>query len=153
MPSAAKSSLRASLEVGISKSGKSVGTLELPDLRPHQRCTFGRGPEADVKLEHASLSRLHADLALSLDGVVTLTDLASGALTSGTIASIEVGAHVRWPALLMHTSCSQIKNMRKVPAGITVCCGPGLQLTSSDRVQRTAPTWTGCGSRLRKRKR
>lgn len=78
--SAGKSSLRASLEVDISKSGRSVGLLELPDLKPHQRCTFGRGPEADVKLEHASLSRLHADLAVSLDGVVTLTDLGSGAL-------------------------------------------------------------------------
>ena len=72
------SGLRAGLEVDVTKSGAKIGGLELPALRPHQRCTFGRGTDVDVKLEHASLSRRHAELAVSLDGLVTLTDLGSG---------------------------------------------------------------------------
>lgn len=73
-----RSSLRATLEVEISKDGRAAGTLTIPELRPYQRCVFGRGPDADVKLQHASLSRAHAELAVDRDGVVTLCDLGSG---------------------------------------------------------------------------
>ena len=77
--------MQATLEVDIQKDGTSVSTLELPKLKPHQRCVFGRGDTADVKLEHASLSRHHAQLAVSLDGRVTLTDLGSCALLANGI--------------------------------------------------------------------
>lgn len=67
------------LQVAIDKDGKTVGTLEMPALKPHQRCTFGRAAEATVRLQHQSISRIHAELAVRPDGTVYLTDLASGA--------------------------------------------------------------------------
>jgi hypothetical protein len=73
-----KSSLQVLLKVQVSKQGQPVDVLTIPSLRPYQRCIFGRGPDADVKLEHASLSRAHAQLSVDRDGAVTLLDLGSG---------------------------------------------------------------------------
>jgi pSer/pThr/pTyr-binding forkhead associated (FHA) protein len=67
------------LEVSIEKDGKAVGTLTLPSLKPHQRCTFGRAAEATVTLLHASISRIHAELSVDASGQVFLSDLGSGA--------------------------------------------------------------------------
>lgn len=78
--------IRVHLDVEIQKGGQAVGTLELPALKPHQRCVFGRGDTADVKVEHASISRAHAELSVSSRGVVTLVDLASGAPSVPTAA-------------------------------------------------------------------
>lgn len=67
----------AALAVDIVKDGKVVGALEMPVLSRHQRCVFGRAPNCDVKLEHASISRQHAQLTVDAGGSVFLADMGS----------------------------------------------------------------------------
>lgn len=44
-----------------------------------QVCTFGRDAKADVKLQHASLSRIHAQISVGVKGDLQLVDLGSSA--------------------------------------------------------------------------
>jgi hypothetical protein len=44
-----------------------------------QVATFGRGADADIKLQHASLSRIHAHITAGLKGELQLVDLGSSA--------------------------------------------------------------------------
>ena len=64
--------------VSILKGTEEVGTMAIPTLKRHQRCVFGRGADCDVKLEHASISRHHAELTVDASGAVFLCDLGSG---------------------------------------------------------------------------
>ncbi|MEW5317279.1 MAG: hypothetical protein WDW38_008590 [Sanguina aurantia] len=60
----------------VSKPEGEVGELRLGPMHM-QRCVFGRQPGLDVVLEHASVSRQHAHLAVDARGEATLTDLGS----------------------------------------------------------------------------
>ena len=51
-----------------------MGTIPL-DTQPHY--LFGRHPGADVTLEHPSISRQHAVIQFSQDGLVFVFDLGS----------------------------------------------------------------------------
>ncbi|KAL6765845.1 MAP kinase phosphatase 5 [Haematococcus lacustris] len=62
----------------VSKPEGLVGQLVVGPMGPHQRVIFGRLPTADVVLEHQSLSRQHAALAVEGTAGLTLTDLQSG---------------------------------------------------------------------------
>ncbi|KAJ9509061.1 hypothetical protein QJQ45_001548 [Haematococcus lacustris] len=64
----------------VSKPEGLVGQLVVGPMGPHQRVIFGRLPTADVVLEHQSLSRQHAALAVEGTAGLTLTDLQSGEL-------------------------------------------------------------------------
>ncbi|GFH09318.1 MAP kinase phosphatase 5 [Haematococcus lacustris] len=61
----------------VSKPEGLVGQLVVGPMGPHQRVIFGRLPTADVVLEHQSLSRQHAALAVEGTAGLTLTDLQS----------------------------------------------------------------------------
>jgi pSer/pThr/pTyr-binding forkhead associated (FHA) protein len=100
------------MKVQVSKQGQPVDVLTVPCLRPYQRCIFGRGPDADVKLEHASLSRAHAHLAVDRNGVVTLSDLGSGTSTAIMVVSTQLG-----PACLQ--TCAHALS-RSIPSSFAV---------------------------------
>ncbi|KAJ9508775.1 hypothetical protein QJQ45_028089 [Haematococcus lacustris] len=70
----------------VSKPEGLVGQLVVGPMGPHQRVIFGRLPTADVVLEHQSLSRQHAALAVEGTAGLTLTDLQSGPM--GLYASL-----------------------------------------------------------------
>lgn len=55
-----------------------LGVLKIGPMRRHQRVVFGRAPNADIRLEHASISRQHAKFEINETGHVLLTDLESG---------------------------------------------------------------------------
>jgi FHA domain len=143
-PARGASGVRAALEVDISKSGRSVGHLALPELRPHQRCTFGRGADADVKLEHASLSRLHAELAVNLDGVLTLTDLSSGAICSaeGTPAGPEPRSRASVGKGCIHHALDQ---KQFASARLFHVHGHKHDVSEALCMQRMGRTWTASG--------
>ncbi|GMH33326.1 hypothetical protein BSKO_01160 [Bryopsis sp. KO-2023] len=102
--SQAASGMKVGLEV--SKGGKLVGNLEIGALGKHQRCIFGRAPGCDVKLEHLSISRQHAQLEASGNGVLSIMDLGSGHGTNAdgvwlrakTPRSVKVGSTLRFGA-------------------------------------------------------
>ncbi|KAK9816993.1 hypothetical protein WJX72_007967 [[Myrmecia] bisecta] len=60
-----------------SKEGRVVGQFEISLAKANQRCVFGRTPGCDVQLEHASISRQHAQLTTDAAGLLYLTDLGS----------------------------------------------------------------------------
>ena len=62
----------------VLRAGKDIGQLQLAMSSGGQQATFGRVPSCDVVLEHASISRHHATLALDHGHVLTITDNASG---------------------------------------------------------------------------
>ena len=62
----------------VLREGKDMGELQLAMTSGGQQATFGRAPGCEVVLEHASISRRHANLALDHGLVLTVTDLASG---------------------------------------------------------------------------
>ena len=51
--------------------------LPIIDLDYNQSKTVGRGRQADVMVDDASLSRLHARIAVDQDGQITVDDLGS----------------------------------------------------------------------------
>ena len=57
---------------------QALGRLELGLHSSHQRCVFGRLPSNEVVLEHASISRQHAQLSLNDSRDLLITDLGSG---------------------------------------------------------------------------
>lgn len=62
----------------IARDGREAGQLRL-SLAPNQRCVFGRHPgSCDVVLEHLSISRQHAHLAMDLSRHCFITDMGSG---------------------------------------------------------------------------
>lgn len=64
----------------IARDGREAGQLRL-SLAPNQRCVFGRHPgSCDVVLEHLSISRQHAHLAMDLSRHCFITDMGSGDL-------------------------------------------------------------------------
>jgi len=65
----------AFLVLEVVKDGKVVSKLEIPELKPNQRCIFGRAPTCDVVLEHLSVSRQHAQLSRDDAGGLSLMDL------------------------------------------------------------------------------
>lgn len=67
----------------VNKPDGAVGHLVIGPMRMHQRCIFGRAPSCDVVLEHLSISRQHASLAVDGTGTVMVTDLQSGELGVG----------------------------------------------------------------------
>ena len=66
------------LEMEVWRQDTCLGVLAIGPLRRHQRCVFGRAPNADVRLEHASISRQHAKIEVDETGHILITDLASG---------------------------------------------------------------------------
>lgn len=77
-PKRQKTAISRTLEIEVWKEDKRIGNLRIGPLSRHQRCVFGRAPEVDVLLEHASISRHHAKLELDNSGHVLITDLGSG---------------------------------------------------------------------------
>ena len=65
--------------VQVLREGKDMGQLQLAMSSGGQTATFGRAPGCEVVLEHASISRRHATLALDHACTLTIVDLNSGA--------------------------------------------------------------------------
>uniref|UniRef100_A0A061S0J9 protein-tyrosine-phosphatase n=2 Tax=Tetraselmis sp. GSL018 TaxID=582737 RepID=A0A061S0J9_9CHLO len=61
----------------VLKDGQCISTIEVPALRRNQRCMFGRAPTCDIKLEHLSVSRQHAQLTRDDAGMLFITDLST----------------------------------------------------------------------------
>jgi len=61
----------------VMKDGKTLNKLEIPELKRNQRCVFGRAPACDVKLDHLSISRQHAQLTRDDSGALFITDLST----------------------------------------------------------------------------
>jgi pSer/pThr/pTyr-binding forkhead associated (FHA) protein len=59
--------------------------LPLIEVAPGEIKTIGRGSQADVTIEHPSLSRLHARVTAEADGLLAIDDLGStnGVLVNG----------------------------------------------------------------------
>ena len=66
------------VEMEVWRQDACLGVLAIGPLRRHQRCVFGRAPNADVRLEHASISRQHAKIDIDETGHMLITDLGSG---------------------------------------------------------------------------
>ena len=62
----------------VVREGKDLGELHLAMSSGGQQATFGRAAGCEVVLEHASVSRRHATLALDHACTLTVTDLNSG---------------------------------------------------------------------------
>jgi dual specificity MAP kinase phosphatase len=63
----------------VLRDGKTLlGQLKVEGLTRRNACIFGRHPQCDVHLEHASISRHHAKLMLDSAGSLIITDMGSG---------------------------------------------------------------------------
>ncbi|GFH30993.1 MAP kinase phosphatase 5, partial [Haematococcus lacustris] len=69
-------------------------------MGPHQRVIFGRLPTADVVLEHQSLSRQHAALAVEGTAGLTLTDLQSAGTTLDGLQALKATWDALWEEYL-----------------------------------------------------
>ncbi len=66
------------LTLEVRKPEGVVGQLAVGPLAFTQRCVLGRAPGCDVVLEHASISRQHAQITADRSGAVFITDMQSG---------------------------------------------------------------------------
>jgi pSer/pThr/pTyr-binding forkhead associated (FHA) protein len=59
--------------------------LPVIDVAPGEAKTIGRSSQADITIEHPSLSRLHARVSAEADGLLAIDDLGStnGVLVNG----------------------------------------------------------------------
>ena len=84
------------------REGKDIGQLQLAMSSGGQQATFGRAPGCEVVLEHASISRRHATMALDHGLVLTITDNASGGCL------VFLAASLRRCAMTMPTAWTEI---------------------------------------------
>ena len=68
----------AAVAVEVLRQGKTMGHILIDQIKPGQRCIFGRQPDCEVVVEHLSVSRQHAHLSTDHSGHLFLTDLGSG---------------------------------------------------------------------------
>ena len=87
----------------VLRDGKDIGQLQLDMRSGGQQATFGRAPGCEVVLEHASISRQHATLALDHACNLTVVDLNSGAkLCRHWLLLLAAGARSEVPACAAH---------------------------------------------------
>ena len=67
----------------ILKEGRSLGLLAIPLAMQSTKCVIGRAPGCGIVLEHASISRHHAELSSNARGELFVTDLSSGNQPAG----------------------------------------------------------------------